>query len=76
MTVQELNHDGMRVAAQELSAGRAVVLPCSSPLPYAVRFERHLSAHVHRSGINMNGWPDAAGYLADLKRDWQASRAS
>jgi L-threonylcarbamoyladenylate synthase len=220
MTVQELNHDGMRVAAQELSAGRAVVLPCSSPLPYAVvgtsassvnaakgrpadqpvgmaiadatelrrhialdpdswqfaewasrvrqvnifvpvtgavpdwaepavsagwaaltlawlpelrplldrfghlylssanrtqhevattahaadtefgtellvldgdrlrdgsmksgsaaiiRFEQHLSAHVHRSGINMDGWPDAAGYLADLKRDWQASRAS
>src|SRR5262245_56017249 len=36
MTIQELNHDGMHVAAQELTAGRAVILPCSSPLPYAV----------------------------------------
>lgn len=41
-----------------------------------VRFDRHLSVTVHRTGINMDGWPDAESYLASLKRDWQTQSAS
>ena len=36
MAIRMLDQDGVEAAAQELSAGRAIVLPCPSPLPYAV----------------------------------------
>jgi tRNA A37 threonylcarbamoyladenosine synthetase subunit TsaC/SUA5/YrdC len=58
--------DGDRLRDASTKSGSAAI----------VRFDRQLAASVHRSGIHMDGWPDASSFLADLKRDWQASRAS
>lgn len=58
--------DGDRLRDQSAKSGSAVI----------VRFDRRLSIAVHRTGINMDGWPDADSYLAGLKREWQASPAS
>ena len=58
--------DGGRLRDPRIMSGSAAI----------VRFERDLSTRIHRSGINMAGWPDANSYLADLKRDWQASLVS
>jgi tRNA A37 threonylcarbamoyladenosine synthetase subunit TsaC/SUA5/YrdC len=41
-----------------------------------VSFGRQLATHVHRSGVHLDGWPDAGSFLAGLERDWRASRAS
>lgn len=58
--------DGDRLRDQNAKSGSAAI----------VRFDRHLSLAVHRTGIHTDGWPDAATYLAALKREWQASPAS
>jgi transposase len=58
--------DGGRLRDPRIKSGSAAI----------VRFDRHLSTQIHRSGINMDGWPDATSYLSGLKRDWQASPTS